>query len=65
MVRSTTGKAGGYVKFPRTAVLPGNIATPVVTVHGPSAKFRVPANLTKKFTGFDEKRNLFLFAEGV
>ena len=29
MVRSTTGKAGGYVKFPRTAVWPGNIATPL------------------------------------
>ena len=28
MVCSTAGKAGGYVKFSRTAVWPGNIATP-------------------------------------
>ncbi len=28
MLRSTTGRAGGYVKFPCTAVWPGNIATP-------------------------------------
>lgn len=27
MVSPTTGKAGAYVKFPRAAVLPGNIAT--------------------------------------
>ena len=29
MVRSTAGKAGGFVKFPRMAVWSGNIATPV------------------------------------
>ncbi len=28
MVRSTTGKAGGFVKFAHTAVWPGNVATP-------------------------------------
>ncbi len=47
MVRSTTGKAGGYVKFPRTAVWPGNIATPPFAAPGGTIIFSpAPAQAT-------------------